>query len=264
MLSAFQPPRGRASRPQRVVAGAVGLFLFAGFVGLGVWQLQRLTWKLDLIARVERRVHAAPVNSPGPALWPSITRAAYEYRHLQLSGRFVQGKDSFVQAVTVKGPGFWMLTPLRSDDGFVVLVNRGFVPPGWRPSPQGEVGHTSPRVRITGLFRMSEPKGAFLRANQPLDDRWYSRDVAEIARARGLVAAAPYFIDADATPLGKGWPLGGLTVIHFSNSHVIYAFTWFSLAAMVALWGVRALVGDGRDRRSSAPLARSPADDVRV
>jgi surfeit locus 1 family protein len=264
MLSALQPPGGRAVRPQRVVAVAVGLLLFAGLVGLGVWQLQRLTWKLDLIARVEQRVHAVPVDSPGPALWPSITRGVYEYRHLQLSGRFVEGKDSFVQAVTVKGPGFWMLTPLRSDAGFVVLVNRGFVPLGWRPSPQGAVGRTNPRVRITGLLRVSEPNGAFLRANRPLDDRWYSRDVAEIARARGLVATAPYFIDADATPLGEGWPLGGLTVIHFRNSHLIYAFTWFSLAAMVALWGVRAVVEDRLERLSSDPLARLPADEVRI
>ncbi len=264
MLSAIQPPRGRALRLRRGVAVAIGLFLFGGFIGLGVWQLQRLTWKLDLIAHVEQRVHAVPIDPPGPALWPSITSAADEYRHIQLSGRFMKGKDSFVQAVTVKGPGFWLLTPLRSDAGFVVLVNRGFVPQGWRPSPQGADARTSPRVRITGLLRMSEPNGAFLRANRPLDDRWYSRDVAEIARARGLVATAPYFIDADATPLVEGWPLGGLTVIHFRNSHLIYAFTWFSLAAMVALWGVRALVEDQSERRSAAPFSRSPADDVRV
>ncbi len=229
------------------MAAAVGLFLFIGFISLGVWQLQRLTWKLDLIARVERRVQVAPVDSPGPAFWPGITRAADEYRHIQLNGRFVRGKDSFVQAVTVKGPGFWLLTPLRSDAGFVVLVNRGFVPQGWAPSPPDALGRESPRVRITGLLRMSEPKGAFLRANHPRDDHWYSRDVGEIAQAKGLVSTAPYFIDADATPLRKGWPLGGLTVIHFRNSHVIYAFTWFSLAAMVALWGVRALVEDRRD-----------------
>ena len=264
MLFAIQRQRGRTTRPRLVAAVAVGVLLFAGFAGLGVWQLQRLTWKLDLIARVERRVHAAPAAAPGPALWPSVTRSAYEYRHIQVIGRLVQGKDSFVQAVTVKGPGFWMLTPLRSDDGFVVLVNRGFVPQGWRPPPPNALGGTNPRVRVTGLLRMSEPGGAFLRANRPPQERWYSRDVAEIARDRGLVAAAPYFIDADATPLGKGWPLGGLTVIHFRNSHLIYAFTWFSLAAMVALWGVRALVADARQRRSSDRLAPSAANDFKV
>jgi surfeit locus 1 family protein len=264
MLCAYQSPIVPASRKRPFLALAVGLFLFAGFVGLGVWQLKRLTWKLDLIARVERRVHAAPVDSPGPDSWPSITRVAYEYRHLQLSGQFAQGSDTFVQAVTVKGPGFWMMTPLRSDAGFVVLVNRGFVPQGWRPSPPGVVARENPRVRITGLLRMSEPNGAFLRANRPLGDRWYSRDVAEIARVRGLARTAPYFIDADATPLGGGWPLGGLTVIHFRNSHIVYAFTWFSLAAMVALWGVRAVVEDARELRFGTPHAPSPADDVRV
>ncbi len=38
---------------------------------------------------------------------------------------------------------------------------------------------------MTGLLRLSEPKGAFLRSNDPKDDRWYSRDVAAIAAARG-------------------------------------------------------------------------------
>jgi surfeit locus 1 family protein len=254
MLSSPQSPTVGASRRRQVLTLVVGLFMFAGFSGLGVWQLQRLMWKLDLIARVERRVHAMPAEPPGPNSWPRITRAGDEYRHLQVEGRFEPGKDSFVQAVTAKGPGFWMLTPIRSDAGFTVLVNRGFVPQGWRPSPAaGAVAN--PRVRVTGLLRMSEPNGAFLRSNRPLDDRWYSRDVAAIARARSLSGAAPYFIDADATPLAQGWPLGGLTVIKFHNSHLIYAFTWFSLAAMVALFGVRALAEGSRHRPRRIPLA---------
>lgn len=261
MLSATPSLKVRPSRRWRVLAVAVGLFIFAGFTGLGVWQMQRLAWKLDLIARVERRVHAAPLDPPGPDSWPDLATEVGEYRHLQVHGRFVEGKDTFVQAVTVKGPGFWMMTPLKSDAGFTVLVNRGFVPQGWRPaSPPGAVARARPTVRITGLLRMSEPNGAFLRANHPLDDRWYSRDVAEIARARGLSGAAPYFIDADSTPLGEGWPLGGLTVIQFRNSHLIYALTWFSLAAMVALWGVRALIEDAPDHRCGSLLARFSDD----
>ena len=49
---------------------------------------------------------------------------------------------------------------------------------------------------------------------------------------------APYFIDADATPDTGGWPRGGLTVVHFPNSHLMYAFTWFSLAALLAGTGL--------------------------
>ena len=38
----------------------VCLLLAAGFTALGVWQLERRAWKLDLIARVEARIHAPP------------------------------------------------------------------------------------------------------------------------------------------------------------------------------------------------------------
>ena len=82
---------------------------------------------------------------------------------------------------------------------------------------------------------MTEPKGAFLRSNNPAEDRWYSRDVAAIAKARGLSSVAPYFIDADASPNPGGLPVGGLTVISFPNTHLIYAITWFALAGLVAI-----------------------------
>ncbi|HEY1229800.1 MAG TPA: SURF1 family cytochrome oxidase biogenesis protein, partial [Ramlibacter sp.] len=35
-----------------------------GFVALGVWQVERLAWKEALVARVDARVHAAPVPAP--------------------------------------------------------------------------------------------------------------------------------------------------------------------------------------------------------
>ena len=46
-----------------------GLGLFVGFVALGVWQVERLAWKTELIAQVDARVHAAPAPAPGPTQW---------------------------------------------------------------------------------------------------------------------------------------------------------------------------------------------------
>jgi len=83
-------------------------------------------------------------------------------------------------------------------------------------------------------MRMSEPGGAFLRANDPAAGRWYSRDVAAIAAAQGLGPVAPYFVDADATENPGGLPVGGLTVIAFPNNHLIYALTWFGMAILLA------------------------------
>jgi surfeit locus 1 family protein len=148
---------------------------------------------------------------------------------------FQHDRETLTQAVTAAGPGFWVMTPLTTDAGFTVLVNRGFVSPELRAAESRPLGQASGEQRVTGLLRITEPHGGFLRANDPGRDLWRSRDVSAIADRRGLNGAAPYFIDADATPNPGGWPRGGLTVVRFANSHLVYAITWFALALGVAV-----------------------------
>ncbi|WP_413814270.1 SURF1 family protein [Bosea sp. Root483D1] len=201
--------------------------------GLGVWQVQRRSWKLDLIARVEARLKAPPVVAPGPAEWPGITATADEYRRIALQGRYLDAPETLTMAVTERGPGFWVLAPFRADAGFTVLVNRGFVPED-RRAPQDRRKVAGSEAVVVGLLRPDEPVGGFLRANDPAAGRWYSRDVAAIAQARQLGAVAPYFIDADAATEPGPLPQGGMTQVAFHNTHLIYALTWFCLALMSA------------------------------
>ncbi|WDZ81345.1 SURF1 family protein (plasmid) [Ensifer adhaerens] len=210
------------------------LFLVAVFLALGTWQVQRLYWKLDLIARVEARVGAPAVAAPPQSDWDAVNREKDEYRRVTATGTFAHDKTALVQAVTELGAGFWVLTPLRRDDGSTVLVNRGFVPTDRRDAITRTPSETDVTTMVTGLLRISEPGGAFLRSNDPPSDRWFSRDVAAIAAAKGLHKVAPYFIDADATPNPGALPIGGLTIVRFRNSHLVYALTWFALAAMSA------------------------------
>jgi surfeit locus 1 family protein len=245
---------------RRILAG-FALLLMAGFVALGVWQLQRRAWKHALIAVVESRIHAPPVAAPATA------GAGDAYRRVRVTGVFGHDREALVQAVTERGGGFWVLTPLETPR-FTVLVNRGFVPDrrtlettsihpvDCSPAKAGAQGlernacnsgsllsqrsgiastATGRRITVTGLLRLTEPNGGFLRSNDPAADRWYSRDVAAIAQARGLRNTAPYFIDADATPNPGGYPVGGLTVVRFSDNHLVYALTWFALA-LLSLW----------------------------
>lgn len=218
--------------------------LFAGLLALGVWQLQRLAWKQDLIARVEERLGAEPVGAPSPLsdgkTWPSMNRAEHEYRRLRVQGRFDHTREVQVWASTALGSGYWVLTPLwvveqqAAGAGFWLLVNRGFVPPEQR-DPAGRAQPQGPQ-QITGLLRLSEPGGSLLRRNDASAGRWYSRDVAAVAAAQGLKGpVAPYFIDAgaDDPATAVAWPRPGLTVLQFSNNHLVYALTWFALAAMV-------------------------------
>ncbi|CAO4181084.1 SURF1 family protein [Methylorubrum extorquens] len=227
-----------------------GLVVTGVFLGLGTWQVERRIWKLDLIDRVEARIRAEPAPAPGPEDWAGLTAASAEYRRVRLTGRFTYDRATLVQAVTARGAGFWVLVPLVTDRGFTVLVNRGFVPTEARERAARAAGEPDGEVTVTGLLRLTEPGGAFLRHNDPAADRWYSRDVAAIAAARGIDGTpnevAPYFVDADAAPNPGGLPVGGLTVVAFHNNHLVYALTWYALALMTAAALIYALRGSRR------------------
>ncbi|MGA2710072.1 MAG: SURF1 family protein [Steroidobacteraceae bacterium] len=233
-MSADNRSRPVRSLPVLSLLGLLCLAVVAALAALGVWQLERRVWKLNLIDEITHALHAAPIDAPGPTQWPRLAAGGYAYQRVRAAGQYLNDRETLVYAVTRLGLGFWVLTPLRSADGFIVLVNRGFVPAERRDPATRSVGMLNDDIVVSGLMRMTEPKGAFLRANDPAADRWYSRDVAAIAEARRLSPIAPYFIDADATPVPGGLPVGGLTVIELPNNHLVYALTWFTLALMLA------------------------------
>lgn len=221
-------------RTSRAITTGLLLVVIAVLIGLGVWQLERRTWKLALIAHTDAVLAQPPVPAPGPDTWRTVGKDDV-YRPVTITGHYRSGADAFVQAVTELGGGSWVMTPFDTDRGFTVLVNRGFVPADRR---QGITPSPDPQT-VRGLLRLTEPGGGFLRHNDAAADRWYSRDVAAIAARQRMGAVAPYFIDASDPK--TGWPRGGLTVVRFRNSHLVYALTWFGLAALVAVmaWRVR-------------------------
>jgi surfeit locus 1 family protein len=202
------------------------------FVALGLWQIERRAEKSALISAVERRASQPPVAAPGPSDWPRITFRTDAYRQVRIRGVFHHDQEALVQAVTRFGPGYWVMTPLETDAGWMVLINRGFVLPEDRARSARHAGEPQGEATVTGLLRVTEPAGAFLHANDPLHEHWYSRDVVAIGRSRHLVRLASYFIDAGPTGDGGRQPVGGLTVISFPNNHLQYALTWFALTTL--------------------------------
>ncbi|MCS0580181.1 SURF1 family protein [Massilia pinisoli] len=252
----------RRHRVASPLLAASALLLIVLFAGLGTWQVYRLQWKLDLIARVNARVHAAPAPPPPRERWAGITPASDEYRHVALRGTYLYDLTTPIQALTEEGSGYWLLTPMCTAEGAIVIVNRGFIPAELgartRYTPRRASGDPCADAHgaaadVTGLLRASEHGGAFTRTNDPAAGRWYTRDVGAIAAARGLVGAravAPFFVDAAARqnpPDSPDQPVGGLTVVNFPNSHLVYAITWYALGLMVAgawWWVAR---GHGRE-----------------
>ncbi|HEX3755175.1 MAG TPA: SURF1 family protein [Rhizomicrobium sp.] len=208
--------------------------LFAILCGLGVWQLQRLQWKLALIAQVNGHMTAPPVSLDQALKMDADT---VQYRRVALAGRFDYANEAYIFTTGPDGaPVYHVLTPLRTDDGRTLLVDRGAVPKRKLDPATRAAGNPPGKTRLVGVWRVPDPPGWFTPPPDRAHRVWYSRDMAGIAAADHLKLSAPAVIEADATPNPGGWPKGGQTVVTFRNEHLSYAITWFGLALM--LFGV--------------------------
>jgi len=207
--------------------------LFAFLVGLGVWQLERLQWKLGLIAEMDRNMHAAPI-SIDRALAASSSRS--QYRRVALSGTYDNSKEAYVFTTGPHGvPVYHVLTPLKLEDGRVFIVDRGLVPPALRDPSTRASGELRGEQNVVGVFRTPDSPGAFTPAADLAHRIWFARDLKSIAAAQHIRLSAPVIIEADAVPVAGGWPKGGQTVVNLPNDHLQYAITWFLLAAALTV-----------------------------
>ena len=209
--------------------------LFALLCGLGSWQLQRLQWKLNLIATVNGHMTAPPVSLDTILVMKPDDA---QYRRVMLHGRFDHTREAYVFTTDASGaPVYHVLTPFKTDDGKTLMVDRGAVPKEMLDPATRAQGNPAGDVQVTGVWRAPDAPGFFTPAPDIAHRIWYARDLGTIAAANHLVLSAPVVIEADATPNPGGWPKGGQTVVSFRNQHLSYAVTWFGLAiVLLCIW----------------------------
>lgn len=254
MSDGVKPVRGL------VAPGIAAAVVCAILVGLGTWQVQRLAWKEKLIADVTARTGEAPQAAPAPDAWGAIDFGKVEYLPVSVAGTFQNDKEIHVTYALTSpkgkygGFGAMVMTPFVTDAGWIVYVNRGFVPePNIDPATRaaGQIaGHTT----VVGLLRAPADRAWFMPGDDATKNEWTSRDPKLYAAAQGFSAAgvAPYIIDANYDPsLPNGMPQGGETVVSFPNNHFGYALTWYGLAICCAGIYVAFAVSRLRAARSS-------------
>jgi surfeit locus 1 family protein len=218
------------------------LAAFVTLMGLGNWQMQRLAWKLGLIAGIEERAYRPPM----PISEYDI-REHGEYSRLEMTGTFDHDEEMPLYAIGPGGkPGYHIYTPFHITDFFPVIVNRGWVPLELRDPATRPQGQLAGEITITGLTRRGFEPGRFTPDNNPDANDWYYPDPSMMARHAGFEGpVVSILIDADASDIPGGWPQGGVTRLVLSNKHLGYAITWYGLAATLAgvvaawLWGRR-------------------------
>ena len=196
-------------------------------MGLGVWQLQRLEWKRDLLAKVEA-ARSASVQPLAPALadadGAAFLRVAVACPGLA-SARFVE-----LQTLVDGRPGVRLISACPTPAG-PLLVDRGFVAAeiSARPAVQAS---TTP-IRVVGVLRENDRPGPF--TPKPANSRFFSRDIPAMATALKVERPLPYMLVTE-TASNPEWkalaptPLPG----EIANNHLGYAITWFGLAAALA------------------------------
>ncbi|MBI1621993.1 SURF1 family protein [Aquamicrobium zhengzhouense] len=216
-------------------------------LGLGTWQMQRLGWKEALISTIDQRVASEP-RSLEEIEGFLTTGNDVDYWPVKVEGVFHHDGERHFFATHEGRAGFYVYTPLELTDGRLVLVNRGFVPYELKEPSTRVQGQVEGIVNVTGLARaeLDGKPSVIVPDNDLTKNVFYWKDLQAMAETTGVGQPEDYlrlFIDANDTANPGGLPVGGVTMISLPNSHLEYALTWYSLAAVLVgvlgVWVVR-------------------------
>lgn len=220
------------------VATAVALVIL---LFLGSWQVQRLAWKRDLLARIEA-LRTAPAQDIGPVLARLKRGEDVEFTRVRLPDCPGLATAPYLQLHGVRegqaGSRLISACPLQGAAYGSVLVDRGFVADTISARPPVDPAATAP-VEVVGVMRKPDPASFVSPENDVAGNRWFVRDAPAMADALKVSDPAPLFLMAETSSNPEWKALNPAPLpADIPNRHLEYAITWFGLAA--ALVGVYA------------------------
>jgi len=231
-MPALRAPLRRLLGPLLLTLGMLAIL-----VGLGVWQLHRLTWKEGLLTEIARAEAAPPV--PLPAHPRPFTKVSVHGR--------LQSEVTAWYGVSVRNTpqgramGADLIEPLDRAGAPPVLVDRGWVP----DQPAAPIAEPPGEVTVNGFIRHTERPGWLSAPDDPEARRFFSPDVPVMAAALGLKQVAPFLLIAMGPSEPGQYPAPAQHLPRPLNNHLNYALTWFGLAGALlvifVLWARKAV-----------------------
>lgn len=198
----------------------VGLGGAAVLVALGIWQVQRLAWKEAIIADIDARIAATPVELPA-----TPDPQAHAYLPVTLTGRIVGDPLHVLVSQKQVGAGYRVIAPFEAQTGDTLMVDLGFLPTSAKDTalPDG-------LLTVTGNLQWPRETDNF--TPDPDRDRniWFARDVPAMATA--LQTRPVLVVARQVDPTLPGIDALPVDTAAIPNDHMQYAITWFSLAAL--------------------------------
>jgi surfeit locus 1 family protein len=172
---------------------------------LGSWQVQRLGWKTELLARLEDRLVRPPL--PLPLFIDQDAVKDFDYRRVYTTGILRHDQEMLVGPRLLDGEnGYLVFTPLEreevDDRGRLqkskILVCRGWISKKMKDQEDrrkagGDEALPRTAVTVHGLLREPWKKNMFTPANKPETGDWYFADIKELAEVSG---SQPVWIEA--------------------------------------------------------------------
>jgi surfeit locus 1 family protein len=208
-------------RPRPLIVLATVCFM-ALTIKLGLWQLHRGQ------AQSAQDVAQAQADRAGVAAWHGeIGPAAWEHK-VTMSGEWDASNQVLLDnRIHNEQAGYYVLTPLRLDDGRVMAVMRGWVARGANGAPRVEV----PAGQVHVVVRLALPDQHYveLSSSTVAGNVWQNLDWSRYRALvkKPLVAALAYQLDGNDA-LVRDWPQGGVS----AERHYMYAGQWFLFAGL--------------------------------
>ena len=213
-------------------------------IGLGSWQVKRLFWKQEMIARFEANI-AAPVTDweEFHPLWKMGPKPHEEFRRVRMTGILLREHEMYLTGRSPAGePGLYIIAPMWLVNGQEVLVNLGWVEADYRDNNSIPFANTP--TTIEGMFRIARiPNGIkawVLPENDTVKNTWYTLDLPMMQAHTGLENLNTTFY-IKLIHAGETLPTGKELKIH--NAHLEYALTWYGLAlallVMYIMFGIQ-------------------------
>ncbi len=201
---------------RRMVAPAIfGIVGTIILVLLGNWQMQRLAWKQEILAKVDARLAAAPV--PLPAV-PDPARDLY--LSVKVRGEMEPTEIHVLSSSPETGAGYRVISPFVLLDGRRIMVDRGIVPESQKDAPRPLENGTL----YGNLYWLQQadtmPAPNFKR------NIWFSRNPVTLSET---LITEPVLMVLSQTSQPAG-PLPQAIGNNIPNKHLGYAVTWYLLA----------------------------------
>jgi surfeit locus 1 family protein len=216
------------------------LVSFAGFVYLGLWQLQRADEKITLMALHEARINQPPIDAATLVIRGDDVNGL----PVSLSGSYLPVPPLLRDNVILLGKvGFDVLCLFEdSASGLVFLVNRGFVPMAASRQQAPQVPPTgTDAVNLTGHVYVTSAPDATYAKGELIDELRFVQSasptllaaILEDFTAQELGASLyPHLIRLEAGQpfaLPRNWVLTTMS----PDRHRGYSYQWFLMAIAV-------------------------------